>query len=353
MTTEQYPDIPPAFRWHAIKVALSKKGHSLKSLSKASGVTGIASAGKKNYPAAQTVIARALGVEEKVLFPERYDGPWTGDLQRKAEGLMPGLFALPTIEEPKPLFIAMVEEHALISVEVSDMPAQDPARLSWIKSALRERGFVLGTLASHIGVPRSALDNLGSARSAPMQALVATCLGVAPQALWPERYDERGEPIQTRRKADRRQFNRRQGDRRAEYQLDLTEGLWLPIRDLTGLPGMGSDVTLNIMHGENLGWKMRERFGVVELAFESLPVETKNYLLGPTSGISFSDPDFSAVKLAAGVTRMSVRLVDGAVKLVVPLGAHHIEVALDAGDAEKIGLALVNAANSDPSEQTS
>lgn len=346
MTTEKYPEIPLAFRWHAIKVALKKQGYSLTSLSKQSGVTGIASAGKKHYPAAQAEIGKALGVSEKILFPERYDVSWSQEMQAQVEELMPGLFALPETEEPKPLFITMVEEKSLMAVDISSIPAEEPSRLAWVKSELRNRGFVLGTLASHIGVPRSALDNLGSARSPSLQALVATCLGIAPQTIWPERYDEKGVAIPSRRKVGRRWT-----DRKMEYQLDLSEGLWLPMRDLTGLPGMGNDVTFIIMHGENLGWKIRERFGVYEVAFDSLPTETRSFLLLPTANrnVSAAPDTFHGAQIVShsvSKTRgiVAVANVDGEISLKVSDGKSLVEVVLGRRDVGALAPALLDAA---------
>lgn len=327
-------------------MALKKQGHSLTSLSKQSGVTGIASAGKKHYPAAQAEIGKALGVSEKILFPKRYDVSWSKEMQTQVEELMPGLFALPETEEPKPLFITMVEEKSLMAVDITSIPAEEPSRLTWVKSELRNRGIVLGTLTSHIGVPRSALDNLGSARSPSLQALVATCLGIVPQAIWPERYDDQGVAIPSRRKVERRWT-----DRKMEYQLDLSEGLWLPMRDLTGLPGMGNDVTFIIMHGENLGWKVRERFGVYEVAFDSLPTETRSFLLLPTANrsVTAAQDSFHGVRIVSHSVTQTQGVVDvahmgGEIALKVTDGNSLVEVMLDRRDVAALTPALLDAA---------
>lgn len=42
-------------------------------------------------------------------------------MQAQVEELMPGLFALPETEEPKPLFITMVEEKSLMAVDISSI----------------------------------------------------------------------------------------------------------------------------------------------------------------------------------------------------------------------------------------
>lgn len=48
---------------------------------------------------------------------------------------------------------------------------------------------------------------------------------------------------------------------------------------------MGNDVTFIIMHGENLGWKVRERFGVYEVAFDSLRARAGHYFHAPLQQI--------------------------------------------------------------------
>lgn len=277
---EIYPEFPPEIRWHAIKVALLAKGITLSSLSKASGVTGIASAGKKNYPAAQTEIAKALGVSERALFPDRYNVSWTDELQSQIEALMPGLFGLPGAEPLQRHFADQLDSHSRTPADLSELPTEEPARLVWVKSALRERGFVLVALTKFLGIRRSALDNLGMTRLDSLQHLIAKCLGVRPEQIWPERYDETGEPIPRERTRPAAPVQR---EPQHVYRLDLTQGLWLPVRDLVGVPGMAVDETFIVHRAHVQGWQMRQRFGVNELAFGSLPELTKQYLLSPTT----------------------------------------------------------------------
>lgn len=279
-TKEKYPDFPPAIRWHAIKVALLAKGISLSSLSKSSGVTGIASAGNRNYPAAQTEIAKALGVTEGTLFPERYDVVWSEELQAKIEATLPELFGLPVAVPARQLFTNLMEQHSGSPIDLEGLPIAEPARLTWIKAALRNRGFVLISLTTHLGIRRSALDTLGSSRQDKLQHLVARCLGVRPEQLWPERYDVLGRPISKSRTRAKGPENR---EPQVVYRLDLTKGLWLPVRDLVGVPGMATDETFIEHRAHVQGWQMRQRFGVNELAFGSLPEATKQYLLMPTA----------------------------------------------------------------------
>lgn len=136
-----------------------------------------------------------------------------------------------------------------------------------------------------------------------------------------------------------------------EYQLDLSEGLWLPMRDLTGLPGMGNDVTFIIMHGENLGWKIRERFGVYEVAFDSLPTETRSFLLLPTANrnVSAAQYTFHGVQIVSHSVSKSqgvvgVAHIDGEISLKVSDGTSLVEVALDRRDIGALVPALLDAA---------
>lgn len=279
-TKDKYPDFPLAIRWHAIKVALMAKGISLSSLSKTSGVTGIASAGNRNYPAAQTEIAKALGVTEGTLFPERYDVAWSDALQAKIEATLPELFGLPVAVPARQQFSDLLDSHSGSPLDLKGLPTEEPARLAWVKSALRNRGFVLISLTTYLGIRRSALDTLGTSRLDNLQRLVARCLGGRPEQIWPERYDALGRPIP---KARSRAKGPEHRDPQVVYRLDLTKGLWLPVRDLVGLPGMAIDETFIEHRAHVQGWQMRQRFGVNELAFGSLPEATKQYLLTPTA----------------------------------------------------------------------
>ncbi|WP_143502079.1 helix-turn-helix domain-containing protein [Pseudomonas sp. Irchel 3E13] len=352
-TKELYPEFPQEIRWHGIKVALLAKGITLSSLSKASGVTGIASAGKKNYPAAQAEIAKALGVSERALFPDRYNVSWTDELQSQIEALMPGLFGLPGAEPIQRHFADQLDSHSRSPADLSELPTEEPARLVWVKSALRERGFVLGALTTFLGIRRSALDNLGMTRLDSLQHLVAKCLGVKPEQIWPERYDEAGGPI-PKEKTRSASVHR---EPQLVYRLDLTQGLWLPVRDLVGLPGMAVDETFIEHRAHVQGWQMRQRFGVNELAFGSLPELTKQYLLSPTT-LGPEEALVRARRRSSGPVTIELASKGGAtpvVALQVDVVEHHVKVtAVPSGETAMLNreeVSVVAAALLDASQE--
>ncbi|POA78578.1 hypothetical protein C1890_09585 [Pseudomonas sp. DP16D-R1] len=355
-TKDKYPDFPMAIRWHAIKVALLAKGISLSSLSKSSGVTGIASAGNRNYPAAQTEIAKALGVSEGTLFPERYDVVWNDELQAKIESTLPELFDLPVAVPARQLFTDLLEKHSGSPIDLEGLPSEEPARLTWIKAALRNRGFVLISLTSHLGIRRSALDTLGSTRLDNLQHLVARCLGIRPEQIWPERYDGLGRPIPKVRSRAKGPEHR---EPQVVYRLDLTKGLWLPVRDLVGLPGMATDETFIEHRAHVQGWQMRQRFGVNEIAFGSLPEATKQYLLTPTalgaeesivrSRRRLSGPvsvEATGKHEAATITVVKVNVVDKAVHL--QMGVEGDLAVLNREQVSLLAAALIDASQEIP-----
>jgi lambda repressor-like predicted transcriptional regulator len=65
----------PDARWAWIKYQLQLQGRSLAQVAHEAGVTRqcIYHAGQMTYPRMEKIIARALGMEPKDLFPERYD----------------------------------------------------------------------------------------------------------------------------------------------------------------------------------------------------------------------------------------------------------------------------------------
>jgi Ner family transcriptional regulator len=65
----------PDARWAWIKYQLQLQGRSLAQVAHEAGVTRqcIYHAGRMTYPRMEKIISRALGLEPKDLFPERYD----------------------------------------------------------------------------------------------------------------------------------------------------------------------------------------------------------------------------------------------------------------------------------------
>lgn len=70
---------PATVDWHKadIKAALHKRGLTMKGLSIANGyrsVDAVAQALHRPYPKVERIIAQALGVEAKTIWPSRYSG---------------------------------------------------------------------------------------------------------------------------------------------------------------------------------------------------------------------------------------------------------------------------------------
>ena len=81
--------------------------------------------------------------------------------------------------------------HLLVPLEVN-------ARREWIKFQLRVRGSSLSAIARELGVTRHA-PRLALVKPYPkMERVIAEKLGLKPQELWPERYDEDGQPNRTK-----------------------------------------------------------------------------------------------------------------------------------------------------------
>ncbi|MDQ2069345.1 helix-turn-helix domain-containing protein [Natronospira bacteriovora] len=74
------------------------------------------------------------------------------------------------------------------------MPQDSRQRREWIKYQLRLRGSSLAQVARDQGVSRDAAT-LALRKPYPrMERAIADALGLRPEQLWPERYDEAGRP---------------------------------------------------------------------------------------------------------------------------------------------------------------
>jgi len=78
-----------------------------------------------------------------------------------------------------------------IPKHILDDPQQ---RREWIKQNLRQRGSSLAQVARDHGVSRDAATLALKKPYPRMERAIAQALGLAPQQLWPERYDENGQP---------------------------------------------------------------------------------------------------------------------------------------------------------------
>lgn len=64
-------------------------------------------------------------------------------------------------------------------------------RNEWIKFQLRMRGTSMSDLARRIGVTRQAVRNALTAPYPKMERVIANELDLAPEVIWPERYEHR------------------------------------------------------------------------------------------------------------------------------------------------------------------
>lgn len=64
-----------------------------------------------------------------------------------------------------------------------------------VKRRIREKGVTLAQLSERAGFSRSAASIALKNRSPYVQQAIADFLGVAPQDIWPSRYDVNGSPI--------------------------------------------------------------------------------------------------------------------------------------------------------------
>lgn len=63
---------------------------------------------------------------------------------------------------------------------------------SWIKLSLGLRGFTIQSFAKQHGVKPSTVGTVFTRPYPRMERLIADTLGVAPEVIWPDRYDEKG-----------------------------------------------------------------------------------------------------------------------------------------------------------------
>ncbi|APC19489.1 hypothetical protein BLL42_27530 (plasmid) [Pseudomonas frederiksbergensis] len=269
-----YPNIPWALRWEAIKRALQDANTSLERIARETGVTAPAMVKTKHYPSGQQAIADALGVAPETLFPERYKTVWSDHHQQQINRVMGPLLGL-SVGESQSQFRDTIEAWSSHPVDVSTMPTEAKAKWAWIKDHLKKRGLGIKQLANELSLRRSAIYNLAHHAYKKPQTLIAKCLGVAPRLIWPDRYNADGTPLKARGGnpafATQRIIDPR-------HMLDLVEGLWLPIKTIEGLPGIASRKEYVSTQAERENWNLREREGLIEVAFESLPNLTKLHL---------------------------------------------------------------------------
>ena len=269
-----YPNIPWVLRWEAIKRALRDANTSLEQIARESGVTAPAMVKTKHYPSGQQAIAAALGLAPETLFPERYKTTWSDQHQQQIDRVMGALLGL-SVGQAQSKLRDTIEAWSIHPVSIGDMPTETKAKWSWIKDQLKTRGLAIKLLANELSLRRSAIYNLANHSYEKPQELIGRCLGVSPHLIWPDRYNPDGTPLKARGAhpafATQRVINPR-------HMLNLGEGLWLPISTIEGLPGIGSRKEYVVSQAEREKWKLREREGLTEVAFECLPNLTKLHL---------------------------------------------------------------------------
>lgn len=67
-----------------------------------------------------------------------------------------------------------------------------------VKAALAKRGFSLAGIARDHGYAARSASNVWSKPWSQMQAIIAEPLDIHPMEIWPDRYDEDGNPIGAR-----------------------------------------------------------------------------------------------------------------------------------------------------------
>lgn len=80
------------------------------------------------------------------------------------------------------------------TIDTATIPSDYRHRREWIKFQLRVRGSSLSQLARELGVTRHTTI-LALARPYPrIERAIAKRIGLRPEQVWPERYDEHGKP---------------------------------------------------------------------------------------------------------------------------------------------------------------
>ncbi|EMO9521093.1 helix-turn-helix domain-containing protein [Pseudomonas aeruginosa] len=284
--TITFPDLPWELRWELIKESVAAAGFTMEQVAKRSGLTSVARTKTTRFPAAQEAIASVLGVSPAALFPERYSVEWNVALQLEVERALPGLRGENVGDRIRAdREAASFEYWRSVPVDLNDVPSDQAERLRWVKGKLRERGFRIVDLAHGLAVKRSAINNLALVWYSDIQARLAECLGVLPQAIWPERYGVSGEPLATGKVA-----LAMPSTQVVPYRIDLTAGLWLPAQALEGLPGLPVTKDMIMARARAAGWQTRQRVGVDEVSFASLPAVTKLFLTGAEGGQAEPDP---------------------------------------------------------------
>ncbi|MGB0972126.1 MAG: helix-turn-helix domain-containing protein [Mycobacterium sp.] len=77
---------------------------------------------------------------------------------------------------------------------VASVPKDPKVRSDWIKYQLARRGLNLTDLAKRLNISRQAVSNTLRSPNLRAQEAIAKAINIAPEYLWPERYDADGNP---------------------------------------------------------------------------------------------------------------------------------------------------------------
>ncbi len=79
-------------------------------------------------------------------------------------------------------------------MEINDIPKEPVIRREWIKYQLKIRGYTLAKLSYLFSNNRKSVTQALRVPVPKWERVIARILGLRPQDLWPERYDEAGRP---------------------------------------------------------------------------------------------------------------------------------------------------------------
>lgn len=86
----------------------------------------------------------------------------------------------------------------MYKTDIAAVPHQDPLRREWVKFQLRARRTSLSQIARELGLTRGSVAQVFLQPYPRMERAVAARLDLRPEQIWPERYDEHGQPNRPR-----------------------------------------------------------------------------------------------------------------------------------------------------------
>ena len=81
----------------------------------------------------------------------------------------------------------------------------DPDQLwEWVKFQLRLRGSSLAQIGKELNIPRQSVHNAKRVRYPRVERAISRKLDIAPNKIWPDRWNPNGAPLRERPKANER-----------------------------------------------------------------------------------------------------------------------------------------------------